>query len=146
MQVYLDALCEKCVFGIILVRIFPHLDWIWRDTPYLSIFSTNAGKQEPENFRIRTLFTLAKVVLENICLHCTGLFAFCIMLFLGKIRKQQVQRLYFRNLYCDPKRAYMLTLNLTLKSRDLYDGVCDIHYLLFERRTFVKKNKKSYFW
>ena len=55
-------------------------------------------------------------------------------------------KLYFKNLYCDPKLVYMLTLNLTLKSRDFYDGVCDIHYLLFQRRTFVKKNKKSYFW
>ena len=25
-------------------RIFPHLDWIRRDTPYLSVFSSNAGK------------------------------------------------------------------------------------------------------
>ena len=25
-------------------RIFPHLDWIWRDTPHLSVFSPNAGK------------------------------------------------------------------------------------------------------
>ena len=23
------------VFGIFMVRIFPHLDWIWRDTEYL---------------------------------------------------------------------------------------------------------------
>ena len=27
-----------------LVRIFPHSDWIRRDTPYLSVFSPNAGK------------------------------------------------------------------------------------------------------
>ena len=32
------------VFGVFLVRIFPHLDWIRRDTPYLSVFSPNAGK------------------------------------------------------------------------------------------------------
>ena len=25
-------------------RIFPHLDWIWRYTPYLSVFSPNIGK------------------------------------------------------------------------------------------------------
>ena len=25
-------------------RIFPHLDWIWRDTEYLPVFSRNAGK------------------------------------------------------------------------------------------------------
>ena len=32
------------VFGVILVRIYPHLDWIPRDTPYLSVFSPNAGQ------------------------------------------------------------------------------------------------------
>ena len=32
------------VFRVILVRIFLHLDWIRRDTPYLSVFSSNAGK------------------------------------------------------------------------------------------------------
>ena len=31
-------------FGVILVCIFPHSGWIRRDTPYLSVFSTNAGK------------------------------------------------------------------------------------------------------
>ena len=44
------------VFGVILVRIFPHLDLIRRDTPYLSIFSLNVGKYRPELLRILTLF------------------------------------------------------------------------------------------
>ena len=35
-------------FGIILVLIFPHLDWIRRDTLYLSVFSANEGKWGPE--------------------------------------------------------------------------------------------------
>ena len=30
-----------------LVRIFPHLDWIRRDTLYLSVFSPNEGKYGP---------------------------------------------------------------------------------------------------
>ena len=29
-------------------RIFPHSDWIRRDTSHLSIFSPSAGKYEPE--------------------------------------------------------------------------------------------------
>ena len=37
------------VFGVFLVRIFPHLDWIQRNTPFLSITSLNAGKYGPEN-------------------------------------------------------------------------------------------------
>ena len=30
--------------GVILVRIFPHLRWIQRDTEHLSVFSPNLGK------------------------------------------------------------------------------------------------------
>ena len=44
------------VCGVLLVRIFPHSDWILKDTPYLSVFSPNAGKYGPEKLRIRTLF------------------------------------------------------------------------------------------
>ena len=32
------------VFRVILVRIFPHSNWTRKDTPYLSVFSPNAGK------------------------------------------------------------------------------------------------------
>ena len=45
------------VFRVFLVFIFPHLDWIRRDTEFLSILSPKAGKYEPENLRIGTLFT-----------------------------------------------------------------------------------------
>ena len=33
---------------LILVGIFPHSDWIRRDTPYLSVFSPNVGKYGPQ--------------------------------------------------------------------------------------------------
>ena len=44
--------CVKTVQirSFFLVRIFPHLDWIRRDTPYLSVFSPNAGKYGPGKF------------------------------------------------------------------------------------------------
>ena len=43
------ALLEECPnTGLFLVRIFPHLDWIRRDTKYLSVFSLIAGKYGPE--------------------------------------------------------------------------------------------------
>ena len=45
------------VFGINLVRIFPHLYWMRKDTEYLSVFSPNAGKCGPEQLRIQALFT-----------------------------------------------------------------------------------------
>ena len=37
------------VFGVSLVRIFPNLEWIWRDTPYLSVFDLNTGNSGPKN-------------------------------------------------------------------------------------------------
>ena len=40
-----NPLCELCPnTEFFLVRIFQHWDWIRRDTPYLSVFSPNAGK------------------------------------------------------------------------------------------------------
>ena len=43
------GLREKCPnTDIFLVRIFPHSDWIRRDTEYLSVFGPNAGKYGPE--------------------------------------------------------------------------------------------------
>ena len=44
------------IFGVILVLIFPHLDRIRRDTPYLSVFSPSTGKCGPEQLRIRNTF------------------------------------------------------------------------------------------
>ena len=42
------AASKVAVFVVILVRIFPHSDWIRRDTVYLSVFCSNAEKCEPE--------------------------------------------------------------------------------------------------
>ena len=69
------SLREKCLFRAFLVRIFPHSDWIRRNTTYLSIFSPNTGKYGPEKLRIRTLFTQC-IGIEGISnpFHATGLF------------------------------------------------------------------------
>ena len=44
---------QVSIFGVFLVRIFPHSDGIRRDTEYLSVFSPNAGKCGPEKLQIR---------------------------------------------------------------------------------------------
>ena len=50
-----DTLREKCPYLEFFWSVFfPHSDWIRRDTPYLSLFSLNAGKSGPEQLRIRT--------------------------------------------------------------------------------------------
>ena len=51
------TLWKASVFGVFLVRIFPHSDWIGRNTEYLSVFSPNAGKYRSEKLQIRILFT-----------------------------------------------------------------------------------------
>ena len=61
-MLYLSSLREVSVFGVILVRIFPHSNWIQRSIPYLSVFSPNAGKYGPELLRIQRLFTLRKQI------------------------------------------------------------------------------------
>ena len=45
------------VFGVVLVCIFAHSDWIRRDTENISIFSPKTGKCRPEKSRIRSVFT-----------------------------------------------------------------------------------------
>ena len=52
-----DTALKVSEFEVFLVRIFPHLDWIRRNTEYLSVFNPNARKYGPEKLRIRTLFT-----------------------------------------------------------------------------------------
>ena len=49
------------IFGVILVRTFPLSDWTRRDTQYVSVFRSNAGKCRPELLRIRTVFTQCEV-------------------------------------------------------------------------------------
>ena len=44
--------CPNAEFS--LVRIFPHSDWIQRDTEYLSVFSPNAEKYRPEKTPLNT--------------------------------------------------------------------------------------------
>ena len=54
-----DALdIYECLFPHFVksVPIFPHSDWIRRNTPYLSLFSSNAGKYGPGKLRIQRRF------------------------------------------------------------------------------------------
>ena len=44
LRYFMQCYVKMSVFGVILIRIFQHSDWIPRDTPYLSVFSPNAGK------------------------------------------------------------------------------------------------------
>lgn len=39
-----------------LVCILPNSYWIWRDKPYLSVFTPSAGKYGSQELRIRTIF------------------------------------------------------------------------------------------
>ena len=56
-------------YGVLLVRIFPHSDWIRRDTEYLSVFSPNAGKRGKNRNRI-----IPNTDTFYAVLHCSSLF------------------------------------------------------------------------
>ena len=55
-QFQLVTTWKMSVFGVFLVRIFPHSDWIRTDMEHLFAFTPNAGKYGPKKLRIRTLF------------------------------------------------------------------------------------------
>ena len=61
---------KSSVFGVFLVRIFPHSYWIRRDTEYLSVFSPNGGKYGSENLWIRTLSTQWKLRISFVATWC----------------------------------------------------------------------------
>ena len=94
------------VFGVFLVRIFPHSDWIQRgDTEYLPVFSPNAGKYRPEKLRIRTLFMqcILKVFSTIITklLHLAG-----ITYYANKFTFKQ----NYRSIACNSTKSKILTL------------------------------------
>ena len=63
-----QTLHETCLnTEFFLVRIFPHSDWIRTDTPYLSVFSPNAGKYRPG--KTPYLDTFHAVNLKPVYLH-----------------------------------------------------------------------------
>ena len=63
-----------------LVCIFPHSDWTRRDTPYLSVFSPNAGKCGPEKTSYLDTFhaVLPKMDLF-VNYFCKGLYVRCFL-------------------------------------------------------------------
>ena len=57
---------KMSVFGVFLVRIFLHSDWIRRHN--LSVSSPDTGKYGPEKLRIRALFTQYLILVIRILL------------------------------------------------------------------------------
>ena len=49
------TLRKVSIFGVFLIRIFPHLDWIRRLAEQIFVFNPNVGKYRPEKLRIQTL-------------------------------------------------------------------------------------------
>ena len=78
------------IFRVFLVRIFPHLDWIQKDTPNLSSFSQNAEKYAPEKLRIWTLFR-----------HCWELFYLIMLKVVQKLKKYHriFDKIIFRTIH-----------------------------------------------
>ena len=68
------ALCEKCPNTELLARIFLHSDWIWKATPYLSVFSLNKGKYGPEKSLYMGTFHAVKPILRVKCCRWSWIF------------------------------------------------------------------------
>ena len=79
------SLREKCPnTEFFLVRIFPHSDWIRRDTKYLSVLTPNAGKYGPEktphldNFHpVCSIINKTETITKCSCCH--NLFTLCVL-------------------------------------------------------------------
>ena len=73
------------VFWVFLVRIFPHSDWIRKDTSDLALFSPKAGKYGPEKLRIKPVWLNGLVFIyelngcefESSCSHLNFRFHAC---------------------------------------------------------------------
>ena len=72
-------------YRVFLVRIFPHSDWIRRDTKYLSAFSRNAEKYGPEKTPYLGTFHAVSVLHRALfIMHCSYLILLNIMKRLSK--------------------------------------------------------------
>ena len=74
------------LFGVILVRIIPHLDWIQRDTPYLSLFRRKktlvSGNTDDEKNLHPGSCNLFKLIFQRYYLFLFSFFCFfCILVF-----------------------------------------------------------------
>ena len=136
------------VFGYFLVRIFPHSDWIRKDTPkYISVFSPNAEEYGQEKLRIRRVFTqqacsawenVLKVSL-SIALFESGVsdleYKFFFLLNIGAgviglsfLKKKPIGLTYVRPWFLSNRNQQ---IHLQCKSIDwfLYDGKIDLKWV-----------------
>ena len=94
-------------YGVFLVCIFPHLDWIRRNTPYLSVFIPNAENSDQKKLCIWTVFTQLKLTkrylnsdyrkVKNFC-SCPQTFISCSALCEVE-NKKKTRRIYNVNNY-----------------------------------------------
>ena len=91
------------IFRVFLLRIFPHSDWIRRDTLYLSVCSPNTGKYGPEKFRIRELFTQCKFwTVHQKMYHSQTIlprFAYIFHIFKSRLSLKTSSEIWFYNMF-----------------------------------------------
>ena len=86
------------IFGVFLVLIFRHLDWIRKDMEYLSVFSPKTGKYGPEKLRIPTFFARR--------IFCNFHSFICYFHFSNKDKRRRVMLCY--TFACDDILTYLL--------------------------------------
>ena len=124
-------------FGVILVRIFPHSDWIWRNTEYLSVFSLNTGKCGPEQLQIPPHFMQCKCCF----LLVLSTYKYFSLITRSLISSERVQELHHLTLhwfsFCYAwMSSWLLDLAVTWKVLDICLGKF-VFCLSFERYQLI---------
>ena len=75
-------------YVVFLVHIFPYLDWIWRFTSSIFVFSPNMGKYAPQNLCILDNFYAVRIILVIKCekwLIARNLFGIFLCTFVNRV-------------------------------------------------------------
>ena len=126
------------VFGVILVRIFPHLDWIRRDMEYLSVFSPNAvsyGHFSQSGLLLGSIFHLHTYIEMS---------QFCVEIvhndhFSGQSQKYRclVRQLWSISVYCYPANIYLFEVNIK-NTRKRYEICYNLIIKILEQRLVLE--------
>ena len=94
------------VFGVFLVHIFPHLDWIWR---FRSLYSARKRWWRPEKLRIRIFFTQWQLL----------------------VKPPQGSCFWYMSKSVALGSSYSVSTHILTRSRDLHQGTSVNSYLKF---------------
>ena len=118
---------KMSVFGVFLVRIFLHSDWIRRHN--LSVSSPDTGKYGPEKLRIRALFTQYLILVIRILLF------FFLNMYLHCAKNEVLHYGYLQLMRPNPQE----TLELVTLAEEILIG--KLHFFVHRYKNNYKRKK-----